>query len=399
VKTLALACCALAVVVTASVAWAEDSDRIRYYLQLRGQDTNPATGTHDAWGLSLGANLGRYWGLELSADAYEKKNQFGEYGLLALVPQVRLRYPFLHDRLVPYVVGGVGLGLTEFNDRKKPGFGQEIKGKDSSLLVGTLGAGLEYYFADNMAVGLEVKYVFGGDQVLTVDGVPHQQRVQTFLTSLTLRVLVPELRPQPLAEAREQAPTRLYVGAMLSGAITTDSHGFPDVQIRPEPPAYFSTANQFYGAIFGVNFGRYWGVELTAEAYEAIIATRALGSLAEVAVASFVPHLRLRYPLLGGRLVPYGLAGIGLGYAEINDSRPPSKLDNPEGNSFGLAASIGVGIEYFVASNIALGVQARYVTSRGHSFDLPSSGEQKGHFDAVLLGFTLRAFVYDFGRR
>ena len=36
---------------------AEDGDGLRYYLHLRGQDTNPATGVHDHWGLSLGAMM------------------------------------------------------------------------------------------------------------------------------------------------------------------------------------------------------------------------------------------------------------------------------------------------------------------------------------------------------
>src|SRR5918995_6895575 len=99
---------------TAVPGWAEDSDRIRY-LQLRGQDTNPWTGVHDHWGLSLGANLGRYWGLELSADTFERRIQrsgdtLAEFGVVALAPQLRLRYPLLDDRLVPYVVGGAGGG-------------------------------------------------------------------------------------------------------------------------------------------------------------------------------------------------------------------------------------------------------------------------------------------------
>jgi hypothetical protein len=36
----------------------------------------------------------------------------------AFVPQLRLRYPFLDDRLVPYLVAGAGIAFTDFNDRK-----------------------------------------------------------------------------------------------------------------------------------------------------------------------------------------------------------------------------------------------------------------------------------------
>ena len=44
----------------------------------------------------------------------------GEYGVFALMPQVRLRYPLFRGRLVPYVIGGAGVAFTDFNDRKTP---------------------------------------------------------------------------------------------------------------------------------------------------------------------------------------------------------------------------------------------------------------------------------------
>lgn len=161
-------------VLAPTVARGQDTDRIRFYLGLRGQDTNPQAGVHDAWGASIGANLGKYWGLELSADTFERRVErgggpsLGEYGVLALVPQLRLRYPLFGDRLVPYVIGGVGLGLTSFNDRKPAAFGVSIQNKDSSTLVGTVGGGLEYFIADNIAVGVEVKYVLAEDQTLRI---------------------------------------------------------------------------------------------------------------------------------------------------------------------------------------------------------------------------------------
>jgi opacity protein-like surface antigen len=388
--------------VAAGPAGAEDSDRVRYYLGLRGQDTNPATGTHDAWGISLGANLGRYWGLELSADTFERFIDYqghavGEYGILALVPQVRLRYPLLDDRLVPYVVGGVGLGVTQFNDRKPRGFGLSIKNEDSTLLLGTVGGGIEYFFADNMAVGVEVKYIVAGDQTVTINGAPHDQQVESLLTMLSLRLFVPELRTTPLAEVRDSIPVRLYLGVRFGAAITTNSDVFDSSVVHPEPPAYGGEGNQFLGAALGLNFGRYWGVEMTAEGYEVRIADPALGSLGEMAVTTFIPHVRVRYPLWGGRLVPYLIGGVGLGYAEFNDRKPPGAGLDIDGKSFGVAAAGGAGIEYFVASNIAAGFEARYITSRGHTFRVGTGPEQDGHFDAVTLALTLRAFLVDFG--
>jgi len=386
------------IALVASTGRAEDSERLRFYLGLRGQDTNPAAGVHDAWGLSLGANLGRYWGLEMSADAYELRVKsggirVGEYGVVALVPQLRLRYPLFGDRLVPYVVGGVGLGLTEFNDRKPPGFGLSIQDKESSLLVGTLGGGLEYFIADNIAIGAEVKYVLAGDTTIRINGTPRDQKLQSPLFAATLRMFVPELRPAALAERDQPAGARVYVGVRTGAAFTTDRTGFRPLTLEPEPPAYFSEGNQLFGALLGLDWGRHWGVELAAEGYEARLADATLGSVKEVAVVSVIPHLRWRYPLLGGRLVPFLSAGVGLGYIELNDSKPPSEVRNPQGSSFGVAAAGGGGVEYFVASNISLGLDARYQTSRGHTFRLDAR-ERDAHADAVILALTLRAYVW-----
>jgi|GEM_PF-1787543 len=86
----------------------EDSDRLRYYFNFRAQDTNVLTDVHDAWGGALGLNLNRYVGVELAVDNYELFLEPGGYGgtigelsIWSVMPQVRLRYPLLRDRLVP----------------------------------------------------------------------------------------------------------------------------------------------------------------------------------------------------------------------------------------------------------------------------------------------------------
>jgi len=390
----------------AATAWAQDSDRVRYYLHLRAQDTNPLTGVHDHWGLSLGANLGRYWGLELSADTFERHVEglgrtLGEYGVVALVPQLRLRYPFLDDRLVPYLVGGVGVAFTDFNDRKPrtpPDQRVDIKGTEQSLVVGTIGAGLEYYFADNLAVGAEVKYLIAGDTTLQLNGNSHSQQVASLFTTLGLRLLVPEHRPQPPVVAGETAPYRLYFGLRIGAAVATDTDAFSNVTIRPEPPAYFGSGNQFFGVALGMDLGRYLGVELALEAYEIILANDALGSLAEVALLDVIPMLRLRYPLLGGRLVPYAIGGIGVGYAERNDRKQAAVGVDIDTSTWGLAAAVGAGIEYFVASNIAFGLETRYLTNRFHTVQVAGGPESSGHYDAVTVALTLRVVLANFGR-
>jgi opacity protein-like surface antigen len=401
-------CLALLAIGSAGAApgWAEDSDRLRYYLHLRGQDSNPWTEVHDHWGLSLGANLGRHWGLELSADTFERRvkqggNTVGEFAVGAFVPQLRLRYPLLDDRLVPYLVAGAGIAFTDFNDRKPrvpPNPRVSVRDEEQTFPVGTVGAGIEYYFADNLAAGIEIKYLAAGDATLRLDGARHSQQVASVFTTVGLRLLVPELRPQPPLVAGEPVPQRLYFAFRSGTAVSTDTEAFSSVEIRPEPPAYFSQGNQFWGVALGMDLGRHLAVELAAEGYEVILATPAQGSVAEMALLHLLPQVRLRYPMLNDRLVPYAVGGVGAGYAERNDRKPGGAGLDIETSTWGIAATVGAGIEYFVASNIALGVEARYMTNRGHTIQVKPGPESSGHYDAVIVALNLRVVLAQFGR-
>jgi opacity protein-like surface antigen len=392
----------IVIVVTSALAcWAEDSDRIRVYLGLRGQDTNRWTHVHDLFGFSLGINLNRYVGIELSGDRFERFPQvppfgsIGEYGVFALVPQVRLRYPLLNAKLTPYAVGGIGVGLTQFNDRKPAGFGLAVQ-DEASTLVGTLGMGLEYFVADNIAVGIELKYLLAEEQTLRVNGEPHALNVDSLFTSVAMRLFVPELRPRPPAEARDPVPTRVYFGVRLGGALSTNSEAFAGVEIEPVPPAYGGQVNQFFGVAVGVNSGHYFGLELAAEGYEVVLAIPGIGHIGEYTVLSAIPQLRLRYPLLDGRLIPYAIGGVS--YAEFNDPKPPAANLDIDGRSFGVAASGGAGIEYFAASNIAVGFETKYLTSLGHTLKIDTDRKRGGILGAIVFSIGLRIFLAEFTR-
>jgi opacity protein-like surface antigen len=390
----------LLVTAVATTTFAQDSATPRYYLHLRGQDTNPITEIHDHWGFSLGANLGRWWGPELSIDTFERRvkrsgDTLGEYGVVALVPQFRLRYPVLGNRLVPYLVGGVGVAFTEFNDRKPRAPRADVDGATASFPAATVGAGIEYYFADNLAAGVDLKHMFADDQTLRIDGERHSQQVASTFLTLGLRLLVPELRPPAAAPPGPAAG--LYLALRVGGAIATDTHNFSSADIRPEPPAYFSTANQFVGAALGADIGRHLGVELAADGYEIVLAGAGQDSLAEVAVMHVIPQVRLRYPVLDGRVVPYALVGIGAGYIERNDRKGAGVEVDIENSTWGVAAALGAGVDYFVASNIALGLEARYLTNRGHDLRV-GTREDSGHYDALTIAVTLRVFLVRFGR-
>jgi opacity protein-like surface antigen len=96
--------------------------------------------------------------------------------------------------------------------------------------------------------------------------------------------------------------------------------------------------------------------------------------------------------------VPYAIGGVGVGYAERNDRKAAGTGVEIENSTWGVAAAVGAGIEYFVASNIAVGLESRYLTNRGHTIWINGGREASGHYDAVVVALTLRVVLAQFGR-
>ena len=386
----------------ATPAAAEDSDQLRGYFQLKLQGTSGLTGTHDYYGFGVGLNLNRYVGVELSGDHFEifpkitGRGTIGEYGVFAIMPQVRLRLPLLEGRLVPYVIAGAGIAMTDFNDRKQPAFGVEVKDR-STTPVGTVGAGIEYFLADNVSVGLEFKYLFAGDQTLSVAGQSHRINASTPLTSFGLRLFYPELRPTASSEFREPAPARLYFAGRAGVAIQTNSELAHGVEARPMPYAIGGELNEYFGIAFGLDIRRYLGAELAIEGYEVVLGIPGVGSVDEYAVYAVMPQVRFRWPLLGDRLVPYAIAGVGVAQTETNDKKPRGASVSTSGHTTSVAFTVGAGIEYFVTSRIALGVESKYFYSPGHSIKVNGQSED-ATLQSVVASVGLRVYLFDFGR-
>jgi opacity protein-like surface antigen len=393
---------AVAILLAAALAaHAEDTDQARGYLHLKFRDTNELTGVHDSYGFALGANIDRYVGLELSGDRFEifprvaGLGTIGEYGVFALLPQLRLRYP-LHDaRIVPYLVGGAGIALTDFNDRKPRGFGVAVR-NGSSTPVGTLGAGIDFFIADNIAFTAEFKYLLAEEQTLRVGGVPHRLDVSSPLTSLGLRLFLPELHsPAPL-EPAEPPALRLYFGGRLGVALPVQTDLGSGIEIRPVPPAIGGELAQYFGISFGADLGRHLGVELGAEGYEVALGLRGGGTVGEYAFYTFIPRLRLRHALGDGRWVPYGLLGVGVGHAEFNDRKPAGRNLKIGANTDSVAASVGAGLDYFVSSNIAFGLESRYLYSPAHTITIAPGHATDATLQALVVSFGVRVYLWDF---
>ena len=105
------ALCFAGAAVAATNLHSEDADRYRPYFKFHSGDIEPLWGVDDHWSLGLGANLNRYVGVELAFDYYlrdwgenpdlNEPADVGEASSYHLIPEIRLRYPLMKDRLVP----------------------------------------------------------------------------------------------------------------------------------------------------------------------------------------------------------------------------------------------------------------------------------------------------------
>jgi opacity protein-like surface antigen len=349
-------------------------------------------------GLSLGVDLGPHVSVELAGDVFEaglrvNGRSIGEYGMASLIPQLRLRTPLGDGRVEAYLLGGVGVGHAEFNDRKEPGRGVSVQADDVAL-VGSIGAGIDYLLTDGIALGFETRYMFSRGHEVMLAGQRRDMNLDALLATAHLRLLVPSRRGKASAAVDFDTAGRFYLGARVGGAALIDSAIGTDLVARPENAAIAGELNHVFAVGAGVDLSRHLGLELAAYGYEPVISVRGVGAVGEHAIYAIVPHVRLRYPLLGDRLVPYALAGIGGSYAEFNDRKPRGVETQVDGIDVGIALGAGVGVEYFLARTVAVGLETYYHLSRGH--ELKVAGRQRDiDIDALLTTAGVRIY---FGR-
>ena len=372
----------------AQVACAQDSDELRWYGAFRF-DLFSLTRTHDYVGGSLGVNFNRYLGLELAVDNFERKvGDLSELAVTDVIPQLRLRYPMLDDRLVPYLVGGFGAAISQANDGKFPVVWEQ--GKTEAHVAGTVGAGVEYFIADNIAVGWEVKELLS--DYVAYEGHDRQGRTQltSTLTGISLRVFYPQLHPEEVEAEADAATARLYLDLRTGGALLLDLEPWSGVSAQPEQSVFGSNLTFGFGASLGANFGKYASVELSVDNYEVKIGLPGVGDIGEYALFPVLISPRLRYPLLDGRLEPFVMCGIGAELGQVNDLNETGKAINPKGEDVTVIGGFGAGADYYLINNVALGLSTKYIISRGHQFQLPGQPALTGNFDSLFMFLNVR---------
>lgn len=150
--------------------------------------------------------------------------------------------------------------------------------------------------------------------------------------------------------------------------------------------------HDLWGMSYGANFNRYWGAELAADFYELRPDLGTLGIIGEQSVATLVPQVRFRYPLLGDRLVPYVIAGAGPAFLQLNDHKASVWKLDVDADSVRLGVVAGGGLEYFIADNVTVGFEAKYMWLGDR--DVTVSGQQYSpNFSSTLLTFGLRVYL------
>lgn len=185
-----------------------DRDGLRGYLIFRtgaafltSPDSPPLLETDSptrvGFGVGGGLNIDKHWGAEVVGEYYEPgldapgMGNVAELALWTILGHVRYRYPIWNDRLVPYAVAGGGAGFAQINDRRQSTAAFPIKQTTTVSAIGSTGVGLEYFLTDNIAAGLETRYLFGFNRDVEVGGTTADMSNDTVLLTAGLRVLFP----------------------------------------------------------------------------------------------------------------------------------------------------------------------------------------------------------------
>ncbi|MFM7103372.1 MAG: outer membrane protein [Verrucomicrobiota bacterium] len=391
-----LAGVAAAAALAPAAAQAEDADRWRPYLHFNYGEFDTPWGVHDLWGFGLGVNVNRHLGFELPLGSFEQfprdglGREIGEENVLSLLPSVRLRWPFLQDRLVVYAIGGVGPAFLSFNDRKPVAYTSSIEANGTALAY-SLGGGVDYFVADNVALNIEARYLWVDPLTIRLDGQDREFDPSNPLVTVGLRVYFDENAPRPLADAVEHPRARYFFGVRYGGAWLTDRRWTANTGLDEGAFGFLGSMGQSGGVSLGALFGHHHGVEIAADLWEPNVTLDGTGTITEYAVRTVVPQWVLRAPVAQGRWAPFVSAGVGIAHAEANDRKPPGGGLALDAAGIYPALRLGAGLEYFVVSSLSLTTSLHWSYSWGHELRIDQGPAASGDLSAwqAQVGFRI----------
>lgn len=389
----------IGIISVATQVHAEDADRYRPYLRFHSGDVEPLWGTKDHYSIGLGANIDKYFGVELAFDYYLRDwgdpQNLAQVSSYHLVPEVRARYPLFNNRLVPYAVAGIGPSWLQSKAVDRAAESLNPRVEDFSYTI-EAGGGLEYFIADNVTFGVEGKYLWVNPVDGTYGGTTEPVNLSTALFTFGLRIYFDENHPRPLV-TEEQGPkdSRFYFGVRLGSDFVTDGHVTPGLELRPEQAAWGHAAGQTGGFLLGADFGEHWGVEVAGDSVNNLIYAGDLGGVAEYGQGWVLANLRYRYPI--GRWQPYATIGAGGVYTEVKEYKAAAGNLNLDSKKYHPAVGVGAGVEYFITRNFSINGDVRWAYSWDHEFEMPGV-VARGKGDISLFAATIgfRVYLFDY---
>ena len=274
-------------------------------------------------GGGIGYNIDPHWGVELQVNGIdpwirsENRGAIDRLSVITFVPAARYRWALDDGRLMPYLTGGVGVSINDDHGFFKP---YATTDTSSTTIVGSLSAGLYYFISDNVASVIELRSQIHPDQDAEVNyRNPNTGRITRCEDSLNLTAisLLAHLRFFPGQQASSDGSERTffladhgpydtdelrgYVAGLFGWDYIFDKNVGAGVYVRDKG----GDANLTKGGAIGLNVDGHWGAEVQL-LYTMLNVRMATGTrFAKLDNFEVLPALRYRYPLLGGRLVPF----------------------------------------------------------------------------------------------
>lgn len=334
-------------------------------------------------GGGFGYNFTDNWGFELQMDGTEPDvrsptlGKIREFSNITVIPAVRYRWQLVEGVFVPWTTAGFGWSYNDLNDTGN--LDVKVSLDEPQTYVGTVAVGFDWFISDDVALTFSAREWIHHDQATSVRVLGPGNRVvseETGAVNLSSLALLGGIRLFPGQAERpgqrrrlllaDHGPydtddVRVYAYALGGHTFILDGEFASGVKVKA--PGDF---NATLGGGLGVNLSRHWGFEVQMQNTDPEIDVGALGKIAELSNFSILPAVRFRYPFLGGRLVPFALAGVGYALNHVNDVRTSVdvfvgpgyesvRAPELEVQESSVAGLVGVGVEYFLNHHLSIG--------------------------------------------
>src|SRR5262249_31144484 len=292
---------------------------------------------------------------------------------VTFVPAVRYRWQLDDGQSVPYLTGGVGFSSNDVHGTFAP---FTTASTTQTTVVGSLSAGFDYFISENVAAGLEFRSLIhpSQDTEATFQD-PRTGHITRYEDSTNLTALSLLGHPRGFAGPdgsdrhfflADHGPydtdeLRGYVSGLFGYDFIWDRNTGGGTRVRDKG----GDANLTKGGAVGVNLDRNWGAEVQL-LYTMLNLRQTTGPrFAKLDVFEVLPALRYRYPLLGGRLVPFLIGGVGTSFLDTAEHRPTIESRGgkrivvyPQFDPGGpaIVGLIGAGLEYFLNHHLSVGL-------------------------------------------